>query len=758
MSTRQGRLGVLFIMFLLLISSSVNQRNIFAEEEAPGITKGELSFSQINEWLEEAGDKYGIPPVILKAIAWQESNWRHYDNSGKIIQSSQGYYGIMQVPNPNLGPRENIFEGARILGEKKWNLSMQGCDNYPNYIKEYDVRKDILENWFYAIVMYGHLKESDRFAYVKTIYSIIENPENYHDYISGKDKSVSKEILQYFYPRVKITAPFGMKIKDVDGVEKTFPNTYDPKHIFGFTLKDLVNNGGIIHDKDGNKVELSVMMQNLSWEILPPMLISRGWAGAVVEGGKIYVIGGCSSSKPQQFRNASNVLEVYDPKTNTWEKLASMSMSRVGPAVASLNGKIYVFGGFNEYTWSANDTMEIYDISTNTWSFGPSMPTPRSWMKAVVLNNKIYVIGGVGYGYRRDVEIFDPATNTWEIGTPILPRERYLHAVISYNNKIYVIGGDSWENCYDEFWDDIQEYDPITNVWTKKKPMPAPANGLNAIAIDGKIYVFGGIPKKNTIWVYDINSDEWTEITSNNNVPVDGSEAIVYLDGYIYRIGGGGWGPTLNVFERTNISLTLEEPDWFFNAINDFISKNRNGKLERFLNENKGHFIERVWDELKRELSSKTSFACIETKRRFEDGTERVIKAVEQCKALVNFYVKYILGKGQYLSGDKYVIDNGLSLSDGQKLETITKLGRKSYSKEELINAGVKRGDIFFIYVNPSERWGHYGIIYDVLDDDIKVLDANRKFDGILRISSIDELINTIPRTYNWEWIEVVRP
>ena len=221
------------------------------------------SISQINEWLEEAGDKYGIPPIILKAIAWQESNWRHYDNSGKIIQSSQGYYGIMQVPNPNSGPRENIFEGARILGEEKWNLSMQGCDSYPNYIEEYDVRKDILENWFYAIVMYGHLKESDRFAYVKTIYSIIENPENYHDYISGKDKSVSKEILQYFYPRVKITAPFGMKIKDVDGVEKTFPNTYDPKHIFGFTLKDLVNNGGIIHDKDGNDITQDLFLEEV---------------------------------------------------------------------------------------------------------------------------------------------------------------------------------------------------------------------------------------------------------------------------------------------------------------------------------------------------------------------------------------------------------------------------------------------------------------------------------------------------------------
>jgi len=213
-----------------------------------------IPFYQINEWLEEAGEKYEIPPIILKAIAWQESNWRHYDKNGNILSSAQGYYGIMQISNPNLGPKENIFEGARFLGDKKWNTSFKGSDNYPNYIEKYDKRKDILENWFYAIVMYGHLKESDKFAYVKTIYSIIENPEKYYDYVSKKYKSVDKDILKYFYPRVKITVPFGMKIKDIDGIEKIFPNNYDPTHIFGFTIKDLVDNGGTIHDKDGNDI------------------------------------------------------------------------------------------------------------------------------------------------------------------------------------------------------------------------------------------------------------------------------------------------------------------------------------------------------------------------------------------------------------------------------------------------------------------------------------------------------------------------
>jgi N-acetylneuraminic acid mutarotase/thiol-disulfide isomerase/thioredoxin len=502
---------------------------------------------------------------------------------------------------------------------------------------------------------------------------------------------------------------------------------------------------------------LKTSENGLIWERLPDIPTSRGWAGAVSEGGKIYVIGGCSSQVGQQFRNASNILEVYDPRTNTWRRLSPMSVPRVGPAVASLNGKIYIFGGFNRDTWSANRSVEIYDIAKNNWSLGPPMPTPRSWMRAVVLNNEIYVIGGVGCGYRTDVEIFDPVTNTWETGTPILPRERYLHGAVVCNDKIYVMGGDSWEYGYDEVWDDMQEYNPETDEWVKKNPMPSPASGLSAVAINNKIYVFGGLPKKNIAWIYNVNTDSWSEIPSNNNVPIDGSDAFVYLDGYIYRIGGGGWGPTLSIFERTKIS----EVEWFFDAIRKYIEGNKTGKLEGFLRENKEHFSKKVWGEIDKELANKYSFACIESSQ----GSINV-KAVEQCKALVNFYVKYVLNKGQYLERDSYVIAKGLKLVNEEEIETIINLERKDYTKEKLINAGVRQGDIFFIYVHPDpdpeNRWGHYGIIYDVSGNDIKVLDANRLFDGILRITSIDDLMKSIEdytknKDFKWKWIQVVR-
>ncbi|MCS6862214.1 MAG: hypothetical protein NZT92_18065, partial [Abditibacteriales bacterium] len=253
--------------------------------------------------------------------------------------------------------------------------------------------------------------------------------------------------------------------------------------------------------------DVAYVQGQFNWQPRASMLTPRSWAPAVVVGGKIYVVGGCSSPVSQQFYNAVATMEEYNPATDTWRQLRPMSMPRVGPAVAALRGKIYVFGGFNRNTWSANSSVEIYDIATNTWSAGAPMPTPRSWMRAVVLNDKIYVLGGVGYGYLGDVEVYDPSTNTWLPRAASFSPERYLHAAVAYNGRIYIIGGDSWQRGYNEVWNDIQEYDPATNRWTRKTPMPSPASGLDAVVVDGKIYVLFD----RSVRIYDIASDRWEE-------------------------------------------------------------------------------------------------------------------------------------------------------------------------------------------------------------------------------------------------------
>jgi len=68
-------------------------------------------------------------------------------------------------------------------------------------------------------------------------------------------------------------------------------------------------------------------------------------------------------------------LKRWDPKTDSWSYVASMTSKRQSPQAAELGGKLYVIGGQNEGDF--NPTMECYDPMTNCWSFKASLISKR---------------------------------------------------------------------------------------------------------------------------------------------------------------------------------------------------------------------------------------------------------------------------------------------------------------------------------------------------------------------------------------------
>lgn len=294
----------------------------------------------------------------------------------------------------------------------------------------------------------------------------------------------------------------------------------------------------------------------LSWEARAPLPTPRAWAPAVAYDGRIYVVGGVAcTSGCAQFANSSAALEVYDPRTNRWEELPPMPTPRVGPAVAALDGKIYVMGGFNRDHGTAAELevrrrVEIYDIATRTWSRGPDLLKPRAWGRGVALGGKVYVLGGVGDytyspGYHSGVEVYDPLAKTWN-HRAAFEGGRYLHAAVAANGRIYVIGG--WKHDPEHTYSDTQEYDPVTDTWRVRSPMPTPAGGFDAVVRGNKIWVF---EEKGFCRVYDLATDTWEDRHSGHR-PETGF-SVVYLDGLVYRFGGGGWGPTLNIVEAARL-------------------------------------------------------------------------------------------------------------------------------------------------------------------------------------------------------------
>src|SRR5678810_212746 len=166
-------------------------------------------------------------------------------------------------------------------------------------------------------------------------------------------------------------------------------------------------------------------------------------------------IGRLGDSKDQFFSafgpaRVLSVNEVYDPATNKWETRAPMSVPRNHAFAGGVNGKIYVIGGRTGHafilTATNTDVVEEYNPLSNTWS-GPKerMPTARSGGVSGTDGRRIYVAGGEVttqelVGAYRAIEAFDPLTNTWSTLPPMpMPRHGAAGAVIG--NRLYLVSG-----------------------------------------------------------------------------------------------------------------------------------------------------------------------------------------------------------------------------------------------------------------------------------------------------------------------------
>jgi len=260
-----------------------------------------------------------------------------------------------------------------------------------------------------------------------------------------------------------------------------------------------------------------------SWVSKAPMRQARSGLGAAAVNGKIYAIGGSTENGEWSISGRSarggvvGTNEEYDPALNEWVPKASMPTSRVGFSIAICQNKIYCIGGYTKVSRTSAPTstevVEVYDPATNSWETKTPMPTRRDDFAIIVHQAKIHLIGGTagrnsttGYLLYTELnEVYDPATDTWEIKTP-MPVAKVAKAHI-INGKVYFIGG-SPNNTLN------QVYDPATDSWEIKTPMPTEVHG-SPVVVDNKIYVVGrsfSVGQHYTLnQIYDPETDTWSQ-------------------------------------------------------------------------------------------------------------------------------------------------------------------------------------------------------------------------------------------------------
>src|SRR5688572_5615171 len=81
------------------------------------------------------------------------------------------------------------------------------------------------------------------------------------------------------------------------------------------------------------------------------------------------------------------------PEFDGWSLGVAMPLARSEHAVAELDGKIWVLGGYPPGRLPSN-LVQIYDPATSRWSLGPRLPQPIHHIMVKAVGGRLYVIGG----------------------------------------------------------------------------------------------------------------------------------------------------------------------------------------------------------------------------------------------------------------------------------------------------------------------------------------------------------------------------
>lgn len=192
-----------------------------------------------------------------------------------------------------------------------------------------------------------------------------------------------------------------------------------------------------------------------SWTRKKPSAIGFVRALSAVVNGKIHMIsGGAGIGEP--FASA---VAVYDPAADSWTSKAPIPKELFAPNVLPLNaqavalgGKIYTMGWTTSYSFIPSEKAAVYDPATDTWKPIKSMSAPRTFLSAGTVGGKIYAVGGFNPGTdHATLEAYDPATDTWTRKAP-LPRPVNMAASAVVGGEFLLFQGSvlgiSSNTCY----------------------------------------------------------------------------------------------------------------------------------------------------------------------------------------------------------------------------------------------------------------------------------------------------------------------
>ena len=153
-------------------------------------------------------------------------------------------------------------------------------------------------------------------------------------------------------------------------------------------------------------------------------------------------------------------------------------------------------------------TVQRYNPDTNLWQVVSSLSSPRLSVCAVATRSYLYAIGGKSvFGSVNIVERFDPKEKAWCLVAPTLEK-RVSVCGVAVDGKIFVFGGlRSEDYSHSSF---CEMYDPVTDVWSSIVNTVTARGFVSAVSLKGNIFVCGDFGEDASLQIYNYTvTSEW---------------------------------------------------------------------------------------------------------------------------------------------------------------------------------------------------------------------------------------------------------
>lgn len=276
--------------------------------------------------------------------------------------------------------------------------------------------------------------------------------------------------------------------------------------------------------------------------------VSTSGSFAAVNGNGLYTGGGRQASG-----TGINSFKRYDLVSKEWTNCANLPVVLTGAIMLSHGTKLYVFGGTTTTSTTYVATLYEYDTTTDTWRTLASSPNgARVWHSGAISNGKLYFFGGYNGSQRSASDTYDIATNTWTTIAP-LAVTRHGHCSVAVDGIIYIFGG--LTNAGGNTNNDIIAYSIANNTYTNistslsKPPVRCYSSIITAW---GRLYVFGGYTDGNgssaraDLWEFNIVTSTWRQvILKGDTLTSRAGFSYGSWNGEFHILNGRGTGSTL---------------------------------------------------------------------------------------------------------------------------------------------------------------------------------------------------------------------